>query len=330
MRIPRLSILPSALMSVAAALACSPQRSDGAVRNRESATREIRFRSGDVTLAGTLIVPSNMVAAVVLVHGSGKRLRDVPLAEALARIGVGALAYDKRGVGQSQGIYAGPEVGTNNTDPGNLDLLAGDASAAVKALLHEISSPLAPVGLLGSSQAGWIIPLAAARTPEAKFMILWSGPVVTVREQSRFQYLTDGRADFWDRHTETEVREHIRSDPDRYAMVDTDPVETLRRLSIPGLWLFGDRDEYVPVRLSIERLNALAASGKPFEHRLFPNVGHDLRSNHFDQALAASMDWLTKTVARTSRGLQARTSRSARRNAATSGSVPIVIRHQLS
>jgi uncharacterized protein len=279
-------------LSAVGPLVCSAQRSDGAV-SPEPAIRDIRFRSGDITLAGTLVVPSNIVAAVVVVDGAGEKLRRVSLAQQLARKGVAALTYDKRGVGKSQGIYAGPEVGTNNTDPGNLDLLAGDASAAVKELWHEISSPSTPVGLLGFSQAGWIIPLAAVRNAGVKFIILWSGPLVTTLEQLRFQHLTDGKADFWDHHGEAEVREHVRSDPDRYVLVATDPVDSLRKLSIPGLWLYGDRDVYVPVQLSIERLKALATSGKPFEYRLFPGFGHDLSS---DQPLSVSMDWLMHTV----------------------------------
>jgi uncharacterized protein len=290
--------LLSSIMAVAL-LTCWAQPSDGSVNNSEPVARDVRFRSRDISLAGTLIVPSKSVAAVVLVHGAGKTLRDVPLAQALARMGVATLTYDKRGVGKSEGIYAGPEVGTNNTDPRNLDLLAADASAAVKEVAHEIPSPRAPVGLFGFSQAGWIIPLAAVRTPEVKFVILWSGSLVTTLEQLRFQHLTDGKADFWDHHTETEVREHVRADPDRYTLVATDPVDSLRKLSIPGLWLYGDRDVYVPVQLSIERLKALAASGKPFEYRLFPGFGHDLRS---DQAISASMDWLMNTVVQVRRG----------------------------
>lgn len=288
----QIAALISCLIAAALSL-CSAQRSDAAASGAKPAIHEIQFRSGDITLAGTLVVPSNMVAAVVLVHGSGRRLGDVALAQELAHMGVAALAYDKRGVGKSQGIYAGPEVGTNNADPGNLDVLAGDASAAVKELTQEISSPHTPVGLLGFSQAGWIIPLTAVRTPEVKFMILWSGPLITTLEQLRFQHLTDGKADFWDHHSETEVREHVRSDPDRYLFIATDPVDSLRKLSIPGLWLYGDRDVYVPVRLSIERLESLAASGKPFEYRLFPGLGHDLRS---DQAMSAAIDWLMHVV----------------------------------
>lgn len=274
-------------------LVCRGQQSGGSVANAAATQEEVEFRSGDVTLSGTLVVPSNMVAAVVFVHGNGRQTRNVGLADALADMGVATLTYDKRGVGKSGGAYAGPEVGTNNVDPRNLSLLAQDASAAAAKLMHEIRSPKIPVGFLGISQAGWIIPLAALRTPDVKFMILWSGPLVTTLEQLRFQFFTDGKEDFWDHHTETEASEHIRSDPDRYKFVATDPVNSLRKLSIPGLWVYGGRDVFVPVRMSIERLQALAALGKPFEYRLLPASEHDLP---FPQALSASREWLIKTV----------------------------------
>ena len=274
--------------------ACLAQQAGVTGKNAASTMRDIQFRSGDLTLSGTLVVPSNMVADVVFVHGAGQERRNLGFAEALARVGVGTLTYDKRGVGRSEGVYAGPEVGTNNVDPQNLNLLAQDASAAIRDLVREISSPRTPVGLLGVSQAGWIIPLVASRNPDVKFMILWSGPLVTTLEQLRFQFLTDGEAGFWDHHTEAEVREHVRSDPDRYKFTPTDPVDSLCKLSIPGLWLYGGRDVSVPVKISIERLSASASHGKAFDYHVFPTAGHELP---FGPALSVSIDWLRKTVA---------------------------------
>lgn len=280
-----------AFLLAAAAPICRPQQSDAATA--AATTQDVEFRSGGVILSGTLLLPRHAIAGVVAVHGSGKELRYTWLANLLAAKGVATLVYDKRGVGESGGVYAGPEVGTHNTDPPNLDLLAEDASAAVKELVRRISSPRTPVGLIGTSQAGWIIPLAAVRTPDVKFIILWSGPLVTTVEQLRFQHLTGGKFDFWDHHSEAEVREHVRSDPDRYPFIATDPLDSLRKLSIPGLWLFGDRDIYVPVRLSIERLEALAPSGRPFEYHVIPNSGHNLPD---DKAAEISVDWLMRTV----------------------------------
>ena len=38
----------------------------------------------------------------------------------LAETGIVVLTYDKRGVGKSGGVYAGPKVGTNNVDAADL------------------------------------------------------------------------------------------------------------------------------------------------------------------------------------------------------------------
>ena len=66
--------------------------------------RAVRFSNGDVTLAGTLILPDvrRRVPAVVFLHGSGAEGRwgSRYLATQLAERGIAALIYDKRGVGE--------------------------------------------------------------------------------------------------------------------------------------------------------------------------------------------------------------------------------------
>jgi pimeloyl-ACP methyl ester carboxylesterase len=190
----------------------------------------------------------------------------------LAASGCAVLTYDKRGVGTSEGVYAGPEVGTNNIDSTNLHLLAQDARTAVNLLKQK--HPSLPIGLLGFSQAGWIIPLAATENPLVKFMVLFSGPTLTTLEQLRFQFYNAGRPDFWEHHTEADAREHIQNDPDRFQFAPTDPKEALAALSIPGLWLFGGKDIQIPTNLCIEQLQALKAQGKPYDYALFPELGH--------------------------------------------------------
>lgn len=254
---------------------------------------DVQFRSGDTTLAGAIVSPAKIIAGAVIVHGSGKETRNLDLARALAQRGVATLTYDKRGTGKSGGTYMGPEVGTNNIDMANLELLADDANAALKELSRRVSSPRTPLGLMGISQAGWIIPIAAARSPDVKFMVIWSGPMVTTLEQLRFQFFADGREDFWKKNTQARIREHIRSGPDRYQFTATDPTTSLQKLSIPGLWLYGRQDLNVPANLSIERLELLASTGKRFEHIEFPDAGHQLP---VDAALSASMSWLQRTV----------------------------------
>lgn len=259
-------------------------------QSSEVTVKDIQFESEGVTLAGTIYTPTYSYAAVVLVHGSDQTPRMGDFASFLAQNGILVLTYDKRGVGESGGVYAGPEVGTNNIDPANLNLLAEDAGAAIN-VLHQ-QNKNRPIGLVGFSQAGWIIPIAANKNSLVDFMVLFSGSVVSTLEQLRFQFFTEGKPDFWDNHTETEAQEHIRTAADRYQFVNTDPCDALNTLSIPGLWLFGEKDIQVPVRLSIERLNALKVQGKPYEYCLFSTLGHHLTFSDTTEPVNIAIQWI--------------------------------------
>lgn len=259
-------------------------------RSSEVTVERVVFENAGIMLAGEIHAPQHAWAAVVLVHGSDPVPRMTALAALLAEKGISVLTYDKRGVGESDGTYVGPEVGTNNVDPANLALLAEDANAAV-GVLHLRNKRL-PVGLMGISQAGWVIPIAAAKNPLVDFMVLFSGSLVSTLEQLRFQFFTEGKSDFWDTHTEVQVREYIRTAADRYRFTDTDPCQTLDRLSIPGLWFFGLRDLQVPVGLSIERLNTLLAQGKPYQYCLFPALGHNVVFSDHTEPVGIAVHWM--------------------------------------
>ena len=237
--------------------------------------QEVTFESEGIKLAGSIVTPKKAVAAVVIVHGSDPVKRELEFAKRLAKEGIAVLTYDKRGVGASGGVYVGPTVGTNNIDTTNLNLLAQDANAAVTTFRTYLKDKKIPIGLVGFSQAGWIIPIAASKNPQIAFMVLFSCPTITTLEQLRFQFYTNGNNNFWETHTEADAREHIKNDPDKYQFVATDPKVSLTTLSIPGLWLFGEKDIQIPVKLCMEQLNTLKAQGKPFEYTLFPELGHN-------------------------------------------------------
>lgn len=261
----------------------------------------IKFKSAGVTLAGTVFKPKYAHAAVVIVHGSGQEKRMVNMASLLASNGIAVLTYDKRGVGESGGVYAGPEVGTNNIDSLNLNLLALDASAASNALAAHIPTHRGSLGLMGFSQAGWVIPIAAKINHNVRFMVIFSGPVVTTLEQLRFQFYTQGNSSFWESHTESEAREHINNDIDRYKFASTDPRVALGELSTPGLWLFGGKDIQVPVHLSIERLNVLNGQNKLYDYQLFPEFGHNTSSSQLSEPMNVAIQWIK---AKSKRGQQ--------------------------
>lgn len=253
-------------------------------------TEDIKFESFGVSLAGTIYKPQHLHAAVVIVHGSDQTPRMRKFASFLADNGILVLTYDKRGVGESGGTYVGPEVGTNNVDTTNLTLLAEDASAAVNVLHQHVKN--APIGLVGFSQAGWVIPIAANKNSLVKFMVMFCGSVIPTLEQLRFQFFTEGSSNFWDSHTEEEVREHIRNAEDRYQFENTDPYDALSMLSIPGLWLLGGKDVQVPVGLSIDRLNELKIQGKPYEYCFFPMLGHNVAFSNSTEPIDIAIQWI--------------------------------------
>ena len=254
--------------------------------------QDVKFKSKGVILAGSILTPKKTVAAVVIVHGSDPVKREMEFAKRLAKEGIAVLTYDKRGVGESGGVYVGPSVGTNNIDTTNLNLLSHDANAAVNAFRNNLIDKKTPIGLVGFSQAGWIIPIAASENPQIDFMVLFSCPTITTLEQLRFQFYTSGNNDFWENHTESDAREHIKSDADRYQFTSTDPKISLNTLSIPGLWLFGEKDIQIPVKLCIEQLNTFKVQGKPFEYTLFPTLGHNTSSANITEPVDISIQWI--------------------------------------
>lgn len=253
-------------------------------------TKNVTFESEGISLAGTIYIPKQPHASIVIVHGSDRVPRMTTFAKLLAKNDILVLTYDKRGVGESGGIYAGPEVGTNNISTANLNLLAKDANAAVN-IIHQQNKNI-PIGLLGFSQAGWIIPIAANKNPLIEFMVLFSCPTITTLEQLRFQFYTNGRKDFWDNHTEEDAREHIKNDPDRYQFTGTDPKVALSTLSIPGIWIFGEQDIQIPVKLGIEHINTLKTQGKPFEYILFSTLGHNTAFANTTAPVDISIHWI--------------------------------------
>src|SRR5690606_12592643 len=109
---------------------------------------------GGAELDGLIVLPADADLArpgIVLVHGAGPHEASDYLAEAeaFARAGIVALAYDKRTDGYSMFERS-------------YETLAADAIAAVQTLRqHEAVDP-ERVGVWGLSEGGWVAPLAAA------------------------------------------------------------------------------------------------------------------------------------------------------------------------
>jgi pimeloyl-ACP methyl ester carboxylesterase len=254
-------------------------------------SEDLNFNSQGVTLSGSVVYPTGrtMEAAVVFVHGSGPQQRNQALSTALAGQGIVTLVYDKRGVGASGGIYEGKQSMSEQ----NVSLLAADAAAALQALRQHPQARSLPVGLIGISQAGWLIPLAAEHQPGPDFMVIWSGPVSKVSEEDIYSRHTNDQ-DGADRPTYDEAlraREFPYVWPD-FLGKDSNPVDSLKQLQIPGLWVFGAKDGSIPVDLSVRRLKALARQGHPYEYVLFSSLGH----NNISETLSTVITWIKRQV----------------------------------
>ena len=250
-----------------------------AVRADVERREDVRFANGGVQLAGTLIAPNarGKHAAVILVHGSGAENREfiLPFARFLVRRGVAVLGYDKRGVNGSGGDW----------QTASFEVLAGDVVAAFDYLKTRNDIDASRIGLLGVSQAGWIMPLAAVRARDLAFLISVSGagvpPAETTIDQAqnemsaggmkpqtvaeivglmRLQYRFARTGEGWDEYAAARASLAARMGQPPPAFPGTrdhplwqsmrltyfyEPAPALRQLRTPVLAIFGERDNNI-------------------------------------------------------------------------------------
>jgi dienelactone hydrolase len=149
---------------------------------------DVTFRSGAITIAGTLTVPAGTgpFPAVVLLSGSGPQNRDSELlgfrlfkvlADHLAEHGIAALRCDDRGVGGSSGSL--PDSTTAD--------FADDALAAVRLLSGRSEIQKTRIGLVGHSEGAIVAAIAASRSPEVGFVVWMAGSAVPGAEILKLQ-----------------------------------------------------------------------------------------------------------------------------------------------
>ncbi|MFW6080048.1 MAG: alpha/beta hydrolase family protein [Gemmatimonadota bacterium] len=157
----------------------SPERSTG--RRVPLREREVEFDGDGVRLSGSVILPEGEGPhpGVVIVHGSGPLTRRGPryMGQLFADRGVAALVYDKRGTGGSTGEWQGASH----------EALTGDARAAVEALRRQPEVDAGRVGLYGSSEGGYVVPVVASADPEVAFLVCRVCPALTQRRVAPHQ-----------------------------------------------------------------------------------------------------------------------------------------------
>ncbi|HYY57661.1 MAG TPA: alpha/beta hydrolase [Pyrinomonadaceae bacterium] len=153
-----------------------------------------------VKLAGTLTIPrgAGPHPAVVLVTGSGPEDRNetvaghkpfLILADYLTRRGIAVLRADDRGVG---GSSPGSAADTSEN-------YAGDALSGIQFLKTRKEINARQIGLIGHSEGGMIVALAAVRSTDVAYLVMLAGPGVPgdqlLYEQARLILKASGADD---------------------------------------------------------------------------------------------------------------------------------------
>ncbi len=273
--------------------------------------QEVTFANGPTTLSGTLIEPRGKgpFPAVVLLQGSGPETRwgtNRFIADRLARAGIAALIYDKRGSGTSSGDWKTADY----------DDLARDALAGADLLRHRPEIDAAAIGLHGHSQGG-IVAADAARLEPAHVAFIVSedsvaGPVwqqdlyrvkgalaqdfppdqaaAALRLYSLFIDVARGKKPYEDlAAAEAPVIKEPWFDwlglPPKDSWLwpwylKTGTVDTLdywHAVKVPTLVVYGQHDALVPVDDSLAELgDTLKKSGAPYTALIVPQAEHNL------------------------------------------------------
>jgi dienelactone hydrolase len=145
--------------------------------------KEIQFQSDNDQFLGKLFIPKGdgPVPAVVILHGGSSNVKahratSSYYAWRFAKKGIAALIYDKRGTGDSGGIYS----------KSTFDDFVKDALNAVKFLKKQKEIDPQKVGILGPSQGGRIAALAAARSSEISYIVTFAAPLVSLADLMYF------------------------------------------------------------------------------------------------------------------------------------------------
>jgi pimeloyl-ACP methyl ester carboxylesterase len=267
----------------------------------------VRFESGAIALAGTLMVPAGETPhpAAILISGSGPQDRDEnspgpgglklgifrSLANTLTARGIAVLRYDDRGVGESGGDF----------ESAGLSDLVSDVEAAVLYLRGRPDIDANRIALVGHSEGGIIAPIVAAEDERLAAIVLMAGVAtpldsllmeqvaLAVREsggdsaavagarrdvERLAQAIREGR-DIAEENLSETYRALARQRKWLAEHLRHDPLATIRKVEAPVLIVNGAEDVQVPP-WHAERLGAALAEVGHRDHdvKIFADLNH--------------------------------------------------------
>ena len=280
---------------------------------------ELTFPFNDSQFAAVLTLPKKQAGpfpVVIFVHGDGALPSDAygyykPLWNRLAKRGVASFSWDKAGVGGSSGDWLSQ----------SMDDRADEVIAAVNYLKTREEVNADAIGLIGFSQAGWVLPLVATKSPYPDFMVIVSGAInwadgSDYQTRNRLSKLGVSAAQIeqaiMNNHKETELlkpeasyhdyldiwEEHqavsLEKEPMSEAFFEFvklnwhyDARDNLKDIDMPVLAVFGEED------INVDAAESAAVYQREFEAsghsevtiKTFPNAQHSLLKSRYFQAL---------------------------------------------
>lgn len=277
-------------------------------------SEDIKFRNeaADINLAGTITIPQGggKYPAVVLVSGSGSQNRDeevfdhkpfLVLSDYLTRNGIVVLRYDDRGFAESEGDRLTATTEDN----------AADAMAGVHYLRGRKEVNPDQIGVIGHSEGGIIAFMLAAKEKGVAYVVSMAGSAIRGDSILLLQKEDAGRKYGVTEEALAEARKinrsvnnavlnsstkedaveklmeiygtsegtkmeiaQMSSDWMRF-FIKYDPVTAIRKIRIPVLVLFGDKDYQVSAGPNAESFEKnVPRSNKAAEVKIYPDRNH--------------------------------------------------------
>ncbi|MGM9511696.1 alpha/beta hydrolase family protein [Larkinella sp. GY13] len=265
----------------------------------DTTLRRVLIPNGDLVIDGLLILPKKQTVpapAIIWVGGSGdwemiSNYSNEPdifyryyLEHQLLAKGYAILYMNKRGKGRS----------TGNWQKAGFEDRAIDANAAHRYLATLPGINPKQIGMVGHSQGGWIVQLAATQNPNVAFTVALCGPTVDVYTQTMQNYQRlyeceglQGKS--LTRKLKWKKRELALGnvlgrvfkggEAGQWARIRHYSHDAaLRKLLTPSLMVFGELDAYVWPQANLNHLRSVFPEGVPthIQTYLLPHGEHML------------------------------------------------------
>lgn len=264
---------------------------------------EVVFKSGDIVLNGTLVLPENAENVPVLVFTGGMLewgdfhpQREVFIRENLEDIfppaGIGLLYYDPRGAGESDGRWG----------RASLNDFADDAKAAVHYLKQRKEVDPNRIGIVGLGEGGWTAQIVAATAPEQiKLMASLAGPTFDPTRQLVNEYYSEYVCNGQDSTSAYNKAVQKAQSHQNWVSVlpltkrwrhmkmkiGFEPEAYISKIDIPALFLFAENDGKVSPDWAMESLREIYPDSLPSNFTVHTIAG----ANHFFHVVPKCYDY---------------------------------------